>query len=216
MPAWVSCEQNTVTSLTFLCFTHAPFNVTHHIGSRCSAHVIHVSSAYCCCCLDTLRPSTLYSSPSLSSSFSFSCFHLHLAVDRFGAKPFSCASANEELCTLADNNPLTGYEPYFIDNYHISETTGIFIQESSGDNRPSNLHDWEISDYTIGRALSSPLFTQEREDAANLTQAYHSHEESLLSGQSSSVDHVRTRRPVSNEFGSLVSHVKENPSRHRK
>ena len=31
----------------------------------------HVSSA--CCCFDTLRPSTLHSSPSLSSSFPFSC-----------------------------------------------------------------------------------------------------------------------------------------------
>ena len=28
-------------------------------------------------------------------------------------------SANEELGTLAENNPLTGYEPNFIDNYHI-------------------------------------------------------------------------------------------------
>ena len=28
-------------------------------------------------------------------------------------------SANEELGTLAKNNPLIGYEPNFIDNYHI-------------------------------------------------------------------------------------------------
>ena len=45
------------------------------------------------------------------------------------------ASANEELGTVAENNPLTGYEPNFIDNYHISETTEIFIQESSSDSR---------------------------------------------------------------------------------
>ena len=73
-----------------------------------------------------------------------------------------CTSANEDLGTLAENYPLTGYEPNDIDNYHISETTEIFIQESSSDSRPSNLHDLEIDDYTIGRALSSPLFTQDQ------------------------------------------------------
>ena len=112
-----------------------------------------------------------------------------------------CASANEELSTLTDNNPLTGYEPNVIDNYHSSETTEIFTQESSSDSRPSNLHDWEISDYAIGRALSSPLFIQEREDPASRRQAYHSPDESLLSSQSLSVGHVRTGRPVSDEFG---------------
>ena len=74
-----------------------------------------------------------------------------------------CTSANEDFDTMADDNPLTGYEPNFIDNYHISETTEIFIQESSSDTKPSNLHDLEIDGYTIGSALSSPLFTQERE-----------------------------------------------------
>ena len=38
-----------------------------------------------------------------------------------------------------------------------SQTTDIIFQESSSDGRPSNLHDLEIDDYTIGRALSSPL-----------------------------------------------------------
>ena len=89
-------------------------------------------------------------------------------------------SANEELGTLADNNLLTGYEPNIIDNYQISETTEIFIQESSSDSRPSNMHDFEIDDYTIGRALSSPLFTHEREDPASRGQAYHSFDESFV------------------------------------
>ena len=116
-----------------------------------------------------------------------------------------CASAHEELGTLADNNPLTGYEPKVLDDYQISETTEIFIQESSSDSKPSNLHDWEISDCTIGRALSSPLFTQEREHLASRRQAHHCPEESLLSSQSLSVGHVRTGRLVSDEFGSLIS-----------
>ena len=124
-----------------------------------------------------------------------------------------CASANEVFGTLADNTPLTSYEPKFFDDYHISETTEIFIQESSSDSRPSNLHDLEISDCTIGRALSSPLFTQEREEPASRRQASHSPDERLLSSQSLSVGHVRTVRPVSDEFGSQISNVRENPCR---
>ena len=43
-------------------------------------------------------------------------------------------------------------------------------------------------------------------------QPYHSPEESLLSSRSLSVGHVRTKRPVFDEFGSLSSSVRENPS----
>ena len=96
-----------------------------------------------------------------------------------------CTSANEDLGTLAENYPLTGYALKELDNYHISGTTEISIQESSSESRLSNLHDLEIDDYTIGRALSSPLFIQEREDPASRRQAYHSLDESLLSSQSS-------------------------------
>ena len=116
------------------------------------------------------------------------------------------------LALLANNAPLTGYGPNFFDDYHFSETTEIFIQESSSDTRPWYLHDSEISDDTIGRALSSPLFTQEREEPAGRRQACHSSKESLLSSQSVSVGHVRTGRPV-NEFGSLITSVSENPCR---
>ena len=118
-------------------------------------------------------------------------------------------SADEELGTMAENNPLTSYGPKFIDNYQISETTDMFIQESSTNGRPSNLHDLEFDDYTIGRALSSPLF-QEREDPASRRQVYHSLDESLLSSQSSSVGHYRTGRPVVEQFDSQISYVREN------
>ena len=91
-----------------------------------------------------------------------------------------CASASEESDSLVNNTPLKGYEPKFFDDYHFSGTTEIFIQESSSDSRPSNLHDSEISDYTIGRELSSPLFTQEREDPASRRQAYHSPHKGFL------------------------------------
>ena len=58
-------------------------------------------------------------------------------------------------------------------------------------------------------ALSSPLFTQEREDAASRRRAYHSQEEGLSSCLSSSVGH-RTGRPVVEQFVSLISNVREN------
>ena len=132
-------------------------------------------------------------------------------MDRFGVKPL-CASANEEYGFLVNNAPLTGDEPNFFDDYHFSETAEIFIQESSSDSRPSYLHDSEISDDTVGRALSLPLFTQEREEPAGRRQAYHSPEESLLLSQSLSVGHVRTERLV-NECGSLGLSVRENPCR---
>ena len=124
-----------------------------------------------------------------------------------------CTSPNEESGPLAYNLPPTGYEPNFFDNCHFSETTEVFLQEQSSDTMPSYLHDAEISDETISRALSSPLFNQEREDAASRRQAYHSPDESVLSSQSLSVGHVRTGRPVSDQFDSLISNVRENPSR---
>ena len=65
-----SCEQNTLTRHIFphLC-THN--SVAHDIGSIClsaSRHACFMRSG----CFDSLRLSTLHSSPSLSSSFSFS------------------------------------------------------------------------------------------------------------------------------------------------
>ena len=119
-----------------------------------------------------------------------------------------CTPANEDLGTLAGYDPLTGYEP---NDYHISETTEPYIQESSGENGSLNSHDLEYDDYTIGMALSSPLFTQEREDAASRRRAYHSLDEGLSSSQSSSSVGHRTERPVVEQFDSVIANVRENP-----
>ena len=102
-----------------------------------------------------------------------------------------CTPANEDLGTLAEYDPLTGYEP---NDYHISEATEPYIQESSVENGSPN--DFEYDDVTIDKALSSPLITQERADDASRRRAYHSQDEGLSSSQSSSVSHGRTRRPV--------------------
>ena len=76
--------------------------------------------------------------------------------------------------------------------------------------RERSLNDLEYDDYTIGMALSSPLFTQEREDDASRRRAYHSRDEGLSSSQSSSVGH-RTGRPVVEQFDSWISNVREIP-----
>ena len=55
--------------------------------------------------------------------------------------------------------------------------------------------DVELDDDIIGKALSSPLFIQEREEPADRRQAYHSYEESLLPAQSF-FTHTSTARPV--------------------
>ena len=109
---------------------------------------------------------------------------------------------NEEYCTVAMYNHLTGSEPKLLDNFDHSETSAMIFQEESGDidTEPSRSCDAELDDETIGKALSSPLFVQEREEPANRRQAYHSHEESLLPAQSFFA-HTRTGRPV-HELGS--------------
>ena len=71
----------------------------------------------------------------------------------------------------------------------------IIFQEQSSDAVPSCACDAELDDEIIGKAPSSPLFIQEREEPANLRHAYHSHEESMLPAQSLFTQ-TRTVRPV--------------------
>ena len=115
-----------------------------------------------------------------------------------------CTLANEDLGTLAKYDPLTGYEP---NDYHITEAIEPYIQESSVENGSPN--DVEYDDATIGQALSSSLFTQEREDDASRRRAYHTQKEGLSSSLSSSVSHDRTGRPVVKSFDSQISSVQE-------
>ena len=153
----------------------------------------------CCALLDSLRVSFLLFAVHLSSHLPFhSLDHLHLPCGW------------QEPCALL----IMGREQFshrlWAQRPPLSETTDVFIQESCSDGNLLNLHDLEFDDYTIGMALSSPLFTQEREDAASRGQDYHSLDEGLWSSQSSSVGHVRTGRLV---LGSLIPNVRETPRR---
>ena len=70
--------------------------------------------------------------------------HLHpLACSwafHHGLSSSSSTSTSQEYGTLAKTTSSTGYEPNVIDNSDYSETTEIFIQESSSDSKPSDLH----------------------------------------------------------------------------
>ena len=101
---------------------------------------------------------------------------------------------------MAIYHPSTGYEPNVLDDFHFSETSAMIFQDEAGDidTEPSYSCDAELDDELIGKALSSPLFIQEREETANLRQAYHSHEESLLPAQSFFPHATSTGRPCTN------------------
>ena len=95
---------------------------------------------------------------------------------------------------MAIHNPFTGYEPNQLDNSDYSETYAAIFQNESVDmdTEPSYSCDAELDDELIGKALSSPVFIQEREEPANLRQSYHSHEEVCC--QLSLFSHVQVRR----------------------
>ena len=91
----------------------------------------------------------------------------------------------------------------------------MIFQDESGDKdtEPSYSCDAELDDETIEKALSSPLFTQEREDDASRRRADHSHDEGLSSCEPLSSVGQRTVRPVVEQFDfdSQISNVRDNP-----
>ena len=174
---------------------------SHSVFSRTfvqspSAHVKTFSSTchHVSDCALSLHPVISSSLSGVSASCPISSSLLSCSPSSVWSKPPSSITPahtqNEEYCPVAIHNLLTGYEPNQLDNFDYSETcTAIFQNESVDiDTEPSYLCDAELDDETIGKALSSPLFIQEREEPANLRQTYHSHEESLL------LSHVQVRR----------------------
>ena len=139
----------------------------------------HAHSSSSSCLHMSVPPSSLSSLSSTSTS------QITLPINKYGADP-----QNEEYGSVAKTNSSKGYEPNQLDNqldnFDYSETyTAIFQNESVDiDTEPSYSFDAELDDELIRKALPSPLFTQDREEPANLRQTYHSHEESLLPAQS--------------------------------
>ena len=90
-------------------------------------------------------------------------------------------TSGEDLGTLAENDPPTGYEP---NDHFITEACVEYTQESLGEQRFPD--DFDYDDVTIGKTLL---------DACR-RRADHSEEEGLSSSLSSAVRHYRTERPV--------------------
>ena len=137
------------------------------------------------------RPHKIRSSPC------HPCLHLHMSVPhshlllrslhqkqplRSSCRPVNTALLRqiEESGPLAKTTSSTAYEPDVIDNFDYSVTSETFLQELSSDTMPSYLHDAELSDETIGKALSSPLFIQERRSKCEPVAGFHSQRESLF------------------------------------
>ena len=162
--------------------------VAQVVSLACAPHVSCVISMRSCCVFDSLQFLHFFSL-CWSSSLLSSCLSSWTSTSSSTSwwTNSLCTLANEDLGTLAEYDPLTGYEP---NDYHISEASEPYIQESSGEN--GSLNDIEYDDVTIGMALSSPLFTQVREDDASRGRACHSWDEGLSSSQSSSS--VMTKR----------------------
>ena len=188
----------------------------------CARHVIYmvihvVRLSVCSLTLCSSPCSFPCVSPFPCSSLSTSTWTLTWTSSSMWSTPRQVTTGTpptEESGPLAENTPLTSYEPKLPDDVHYSETTEIILRDEPNDKDvvPSYLFDAELDDETIGKALPSPLFIQERGASADRRQAYHSHEESLLPAQSFSVCHSRTARPV-HELSSLSSCSREKPSR---
>ena len=146
------------------------------------------SPLFSLCCLSSLLSSFSFSWPSTSSSTMW---------------------WTNSLCIVRLSHRLWAQRPAHLRD-HWTIHPGILRREQI-----MNSHDLEYDDCTIGIALSSPLFTQEREDDASRRRAYHFHDEGLSSSQSLSVGHT-TGRTVVEQFGSQISNVRDSAPQPRK
>ena len=150
--------------------------------SQCALHSIHDVIHDVICCLFVFV-SLMFLSHFYFASFIVYLFSVrHTIFNVVTAEGTIAFTRNEEYCPLAIYNPLKCYEPKLLDIFDYSEISAVIFQNESVDvdTEPSYSCDAELDDEFIGKALSSPLFIQEREEPANLGQVYHSHEESLF------------------------------------
>ena len=116
----------------------------------------------------------------------------------------------EESGPLAENAPLTSYEPNILDDFHYSETTEIFFQGNPATRCPRTcLTRNSTTRPSAERSLHHCSFRSEKNQRTEdklITQL----KKSLLPAQSLSVCHARTGRP---ELSSLSSRSREKSSR---
>ena len=172
-------SEDRYTSHETLSQTHWPcaritlrLKVSQRVSDKIThAHVITCLSVRCLFlfCLLAL-PLALLLSLSLSTC-SLSCSSTSMSSKPPRNKT-TALTHNEECCPVAIHNPFAGYEPNLLDNFDYSETSPAILQDESGDidTEPSYSCDAELDDEINGKALSSPLLIQEREEPANLRQ----------------------------------------------
>ena len=211
--SWSSMEDPVVPLERLMMYNHTSWLKTSHVSSvfmsaSCHPHTIHGERLIVCCF--SVPRFVLFLVSLLHLAFLFPllpvfCPEPLLPCEQRRGKTYPASPPNEESCSLTEFTLPTSYKPKLHDDFHYSETIEMIFQEESGDKdtEPSYLCDAELDDETIGRALSSPLFIQERGESADRRQAYHSLEESLLPTQSLFA-HSRTVRPL-HELSSLSS-----------
>ena len=146
-------------------------------------------------CVSLISSTTPLSSPSSSSSLLSPCLSFYPSASSSTIWwTNTLRTSAEDLGTLAEYDPLTGYEP---NDHFITEAHVEYTQESTDEQQSSN--DFDCDDVTIGKTLL---------DACR-RRADHSEEEGLSSCLSSSVSHDRAGRPVVCSLGSQVSSAQE-------
>ena len=112
--------------------------------------------------------------------------------------------ANDDFGILVENDPLASCEPNVL---HISETTEKFIQESSGDRFGAFvLVRCRIRRWDHGK---SAIFTTVHSRARRISEP----ETSLSLSWRKFFLQLRTGRPFSDQFDSLIPNVRQNPRR---
>ena len=203
----LSDVNRTPSHVTFLASACTHNSVAHDSGSRClsaSRHPCFMRSG----CFDSLRLSILHSSPSLPSSSSFSWFSSSSSMWVGSGRSTLCASANEELGIFGREQ--SSHRLWAQHHRQLPDLRDHWNLHPGVLQRHQALELAWLGDQWLHHRQSA-LFTTVH--SASRGQAYHSLDESLLSSQSLSVGHVGTGRPVSDEFGSPISNVRENPRR---
>ena len=185
------------------------FSVLHNTHTLVSSRKFGVSTSHVMRHLHALMLCVWFS----STSPLFSLFCLSSLLSSFSSFWPSTSSSTmwwtNSLCIVRLSHRLRSQRlPHLRDHWTIHP--GILRREQI-----MNSHDIEYDDCTIGIALSSPLFTQEREDDASRRRPYHFQDEGLSSSQSVSVGH-RAGRTVVEQFDSQISNVTDSAPQLRK
>ena len=119
-----------------------------HAWLKFGSALIHPCMVISLLCVSLIASTSPFTSPSSSLWSPCSSFCPTTSSSRMSWQKSLCNSA-EDLSTLTENEPPTGYEP---NKNHITEAYVEYTQESTCEQRSRN--DFDYDDVTIGKALS--------------------------------------------------------------